>query len=207
MKTLHTKLNQILADRNLRAADVVRLTGLPQPTVSRLLKGGQDNPTLSTLLALSKGLKISVSELLGDDCNVADKEPVAAFRRIPLINWVQAGALTPLAGNEAEEWIYCPVNISENGFALKVRGESMEPKFQEGDIVFVDPEEEPRPGKIVIAQDETFSEAEATMKKLIVEDNQAYLRALNPEWPGPKFIKITPSIRIVGVVVGKYVPV
>ena len=126
---------------------------------------------------------------------------------MPLINWVQAGAPTLVAPNNFDEWYLCPVNIGENGYALEVRGESMEPKFQEGDIVFVDPDLPADPGKIVIAQDETFSEVEATMKKLVVDGREAYLKALNPEWPGPKFIKITPTIRIVGVVVGKYVPV
>lgn len=207
MSKLKSNLHEILADRNLKPADLVKLTGLPQPTVSRILKGEQDNPTLSTLTALAKGLEVPLGRLLGDGLEMKEAESVRSLRKVPLLNWVQAGTPTLVAPNHVAEWYVCPVDISENGYALEVRGESMEPKFQEGDIVFVDPDLPAEPGKIVIAQDETFSETDATMKKLVIEGREAYLKALNPDWPGPKFIKLTPFIKIVGVVVGKYVPV
>lgn len=63
MSKLKSNLHEILADRNLKPADLVKLTGLPQPTVSRILKGEQDNPTLSTLTALAKGLEVPLGPL------------------------------------------------------------------------------------------------------------------------------------------------
>ena len=47
-------------------------------------------------------------------------------------------------------------------FALKVMGDSMEPEFREGDVIFVDPDKEPKAGSYVVAKNH---EEEATFKK------------------------------------------
>ena len=99
----------------------------------------------------------------------------------------------------------CPINISEHSYCLRVRGESMEPKFSEGDIVFVDADRCASDGDIVIAQDVEFDETSATMKKLVCDGKHKYLQPLNPNWPGPKYIPCTENTRIVGVVIGKFV--
>ena len=61
----------------------------------------------------------------------------------PLISWVQAGEWAEIAGNfalgDAEDLLPCPVRCSPDTFVLRVRGESMEPKFHDGDLIFVDP--------------------------------------------------------------------
>ncbi|SPA24549.1 Putative lambdoid prophage e14 repressor protein C2 (fragment) [Cupriavidus taiwanensis] len=94
--------------------------------------------------------------------------------------------------------------MSKRAFALRVRGPSMEPKYQDGDIIYVEPEAIAEHGKRVVVQLE--SEPEATFKELVIEGGQKYLRALNPDWPGPKFLPINGNATIIGVVVGKWVP-
>ena len=41
---------------------------------------------------------------------------------------------------------------SSDTFALKVHGDSMEPRFHEGDIVIVDPRKSAKPGSFVVAR-------------------------------------------------------
>ena len=76
----------------------------------------------------------------------------------------------------------------------------MEPKFHDGDLIFVDPNVEPVHGKYVVVMLEDTSEA--TFKQLIVEGGRQYLKALNPNWPDP-IIEIDQNARICGVVVFK----
>ena len=201
-------LSQILAERNINPTELSRLSGIPQPTLFKLLKGQSASPGVVTLEKVASALGVSILQILYSP-DLSESRPVTEFRKVPLLDWVQAGAFS-MEGNvdSVEEWYLCPVKISDKGFCLRVRGESMEPKFQEGDVVFVDPEVAPDPGKIVIAQDETFSgTVESTMKKLVKDGNEVFLKALNPDWPGKKFIPFTEHMRVIGVVVGKYVEV
>lgn len=128
---------------------------------------------------------------------------------VPLISWVQAGHWAEIAGSltpaDAEEWLPCPVKCGPRTFVLRVRGESMfnphgRPSFQDGDLIFVDPDRPAVHGSLVVVR--LDDAPEATFKKLIVEGNERYLKALNPAWPEP-IIRINGNATICGVVVFK----
>lgn len=128
--------------------------------------------------------------------------------RVPLISWVQAGdwceAVNSFAHGDAEMWLPCPKAFGANAFALRVRGVSMEPRYQNGDIIFVDPDVQPEHGKNVVVR--LDDDKEATFKQLVIEGSQKYLKALNPDFPGPRFLAFNGNATIVGVVIGKWVP-
>ena len=138
--------------------------------------------------------------------NIEPGPPIRGL--VPLISWVQAGAWCAIVDNfapgDAEDWLPCPRNFGPYTFALRVRGVSMEPKYQDGDIIFVDPDADATHGKNVVVR--LDDEHEATFKQLVVEGEQKMLRALNPDWPGPKLIPINGNATICGVVIGKWVP-
>lgn len=122
----------------------------------------------------------------------------------PLISWVQAGEWSEISEGfvapYGTELLPCPVSCSPESFVLRVRGSSMEPKFHEGDLIFVDPDVAAVHGKYVVVRlDDTN---EATFKQLIVEGNRQYLKALNPDWPN-RIIELNAAATIVGVVVFK----
>lgn len=87
-------------------------------------------------------------------------------RRIPLISYVQAGALATKSPIEALdgsfEYVMTDMDWSQYTFALRIIGDSMEPDFKAGDVIIVDPEIEPTPGEFVVAKN---GEHEATFKK------------------------------------------
>lgn len=122
----------------------------------------------------------------------------------PLISWVQAGEWSEISEGYVPpyetELLPCPVRCSEQTFVLRVHGVSMEPKFHEGDLIFVDPEATPVHGKYVVVQLDESNEA--TFKQLIVEADRQYLKALNPDWPN-RIIEVNAAATIVGVVVFK----
>ncbi len=122
----------------------------------------------------------------------------------PLISWAQASKWAEImvyfVPGDAETYLPCPVTCSEETFVLRVRGVSMEPKFHEGDLIFVDPNIAAAHGKYVVVRLDESNEA--TFKQLIVEGNQQYLKALNPDWPN-RIIEVNSAATICGVVVFK----
>lgn len=122
----------------------------------------------------------------------------------PLISWVQAGQWSGTTGNfelrDAEDLLPCPVRCSPDTFVLRVRGQSMEPKFHDGDLIFVDPSVAPVSGRYVVVRLERSQEA--TFRQLIVEESRQYLKALNPDWPH-RIIELNSKATICGVVVFK----
>jgi repressor LexA len=105
-----------------------------------------------------------------------EKKPeITAGRLIPIINKVAAGY--PADFNDldypvgiADEYIRCPDVHDPNAFAVRVVGDSMEPKFKEGDIIIFSPKAEVHSG------DDCFvrfaSPHETTFKRVFFEKDE-----------------------------------
>ena len=92
------------------------------------------------------------------------------------------------------------VVTSDENAVLRVKGASMEPKFGNGDIIFVDPEVPAKSGKYVVVR--LAGSDEADFRQLIVEGGHHYLRALNPDWPEP-IAEMAEAAQVCGVIVFK----
>ena len=80
----------------------------------------------------------------------------------------------------------------------------MEPRFTEGELIFVAPDREPYNGAFVVVR---LDEAQqATFKQLVIESGRRYLRPLNERWPDP-IIEINGNATLCGVVVFQGRPV
>ena len=123
---------------------------------------------------------------------------------LPLISWVQAGEWYEISESFVPQYgaelLPCPVKCSPESFVLRVRGTSMEPKFHEGDLIFVDPNACADHGKYVVVRLDLSNEA--TFKQLIIEEGRQYLKALNPDWPN-RIIEVDEEASICGVIVFK----
>ncbi len=128
---------------------------------------------------------------------------LGALTSIPLLTWVQAGEMTdysdkyPYAGC-SDEYISTDLR-GDHLFALRVKGDSMTPKFLEDDIVIVDPDQHPENGSfVVIANIDTN---ETTLKQLKIYSNDLMvLHPLNPVYSDTEFCNCH---KIVGRVVRK----
>ena len=204
--SLAKNLETLMQEKQISQTRLSKISGVSQSYIFKILNDQVKKPSLDTLEKLATALDSTVAQLTHSLELPKEADPVVGLRKVPLISWVQAGLPTPVASlDDMDKWYICPVRISKNGFALKVRGESMEPMFYEGDIVFIDPEVPAESGRIVAAVDDGAADPEATLKKLVKDGPDYYLKALNPDWPGPKFQPFTQSMRIAGVAVGKYV--
>lgn len=129
---------------------------------------------------------------------------------LPLITWERASTWdrSRYHDPEATEYLPCPAPHGEHAYCLRVGGDSMHnpagrPSYDDGDVIFVDPDIAPQAGNRVIVC--RAGQPAASFKQLVVEDGRQLLKALNPEWH-PRYLEITDQARIVGVVIGKWVP-
>ena len=96
------------------------------------------------------------------------------------------------------EQIELPVDIDAD-FVIPIKGDSMEPDYHDGDLVFIQTSVELNDGVIGVFN----YNGEAYIKQLVIDKDQAYLHSLNPAY---KDMPITPDtdFRIIGEVVDIY---
>lgn len=82
-----------------------------------------------------------------------------------------------------------------NRYVIRVRGDSLEPRIQDGDLILVDHSKEPHPGSIVIA----LVNGAAVVKKFLRQIGSVILRPANPRYPDIE-IKETDYFQVAGEV-------
>ena len=96
------------------------------------------------------------------------------------------------------EQIELPVDIDAD-FVIPIKGDSMEPDYHDGDLVFIQTSVDLNNGVIGVFN----YNGDAYIKQLVIDKDQAYLHSLNPAY---KDMPITPDtdFRIIGEVVDLY---
>lgn len=120
----------------------------------------------------------------------------APIRSVPRLSWVSAGLFREMeTAAYPADWDTPSEPMSAQAFSLRVEGDSMEPEFPHGCIIFVEPGTEPLHGDfVVVTLDETHH---ATFKELVIDGPSRYLKPLNPRYP---ILPLTPQARVCGVV-------
>ena len=96
------------------------------------------------------------------------------------------------------ERIELPVDIDAD-FVIPIKGDSMEPDYHDGDLIFIQTSVDLNDGVIGVFN----YNGDAYIKQLVIDKDQAYLHSLNPAY---KDMPITPEtdFRIIGEVVDLY---
>lgn len=109
------------------------------------------------------------------------------IRRIPVYENVSAGF-----GASAQDYIvsYMPMFIeseseADETLAIKVVGNSMYPKIEDGDIIQVHKQSDVDNGKVAVI---LIDGEEAVVKKFYHEENRIVLKSFNPEYP-PRYFE------------------
>ena len=103
------------------------------------------------------------------------------FSQVPVLGTVHAGTFLEQI-EDASDYIYINTDITRNKkcFALKVKGDSMEPSgIVEGDTIVVSKGEEPSNGDIVVA----LVDNESAVKMFYKERGKIFLKSTNPKYP------------------------
>ena len=191
---------QFAIQAGLSSGYISMLIANVNPTTGKPMK-----PTLETYQSIANVIGMSLDELF----EVMDDAPVTLRKgssvelfhmdelerhKIPLIGSVAGGE--PIYDEETDLYI---MGNTKATCAVRLKGQSMEPTYMDGDIIYIREQPNVRDGQIAVV----FLDEEAVLKRVYHEDNGLSLLSDNREY---RPIKATPdtynSIRILGVPCG-----
>lgn len=148
--------------------------GFPPSTVSNWVSG-RKYPRVDTIELIAKALGVSKSQLIEDRAKPAN--PQGKFL-IPVLGRVQAG-IPVEAVQDIIDYEEIPETMARQGeyFGLQIKGDSMTPRFCEGDVVIVRKQPDVDSGDIGII---LVNDNDATIKKIIKSEIGISLVPLNP---------------------------
>lgn len=183
---LYENIKKRRNELNMTQTELAQKTGYSDKSmIAKIEKGTVDIP-ISKIDEFAKALHISAGDLMG---NPEKKSPTILLEissakteavRIPVLGDVAAGI--PIdAIEDILDYEEIPAELAEQGqfFGLRIKGDSMEPRICEGDVVIVKKQEDADSGDIVIA---CINGDSATCKRLIKYPDQIVLMPLNNKY-------------------------
>lgn len=153
-------------------AELGRRLGVGQSTVA-MWESGKNNPEYGTLLKLADIFGVGIDILAGG-------LTATGGLTIPVLGRVQAGVpITAVEDIIGYEDISAEMRRHGEYFALQIRGDSMEPRMKEGDIVIVRRQSVVNNGEIAIV---LVGNEDATCKKFYKHKDGISLVSLNPQY-------------------------
>ncbi|MFA5833260.1 MAG: transcriptional repressor LexA [Bacteroidota bacterium] len=196
--TSQAKLTKRQAEIYQAICDSFRERGLP-PTLQELATtfGFNVNAAKDHILTLIKKGYIKYTPNISRGIEVIHKKPTG----IPVFGFVPAGHPFMSQENLAETFVNVEhyLTASKDVFGVYVKGDSMiEAEIGTGDLLFVDPKQEPKNGRIVVA----LVEGEPTVKWFEKDGNTIRLVPANKKYQPIIVDQHDENFKIVGVVIG-----
>jgi SOS-response transcriptional repressor LexA len=163
------------ARQNLTQAEAARHLDIDRSYLSQVERGRSPGNSLRTRFILAEK---AFSQPHHGNAGTAQ-----GLRNLPVLSWAQAGTATdfdeiPLDWNEV-----VPSDVSDKrAFGVRLRGDSMEPRFSDGDIAILLPGIAPTNGEIVVAnlRDEGIR---CKIMHVQLDKNMITLSSYNPAYP------------------------
>jgi repressor LexA len=186
------RLREARENKQLDQATLADKAGIVTRTLQRWEKGEQV-PDGVAITRLAKATGVQASWLLtgeGDIYAIPSRPenmyllPGASRRKnrlvdLPLISAVPAGKVATLFHPDyADDYVTVDDIKDPQAFALKVKGNSMATRIEDGDVVVVSPQQEARSGDVCVVR----VNGEDTLKKVKFEGNYIHLIPFNPEF-------------------------
>lgn len=211
MKNTSERLKEALLIRNMKQSDLVEASGVDKGALSNYIHG-RYRPKQDNIHLLAKALDVNEAWLMGYDVPMERTDyqettillpknaiPICEQGKLPIIGKVSAGmgvfAYDDILGYEFADVRYC----DENHFYLRVSGDSMMPKIEDGDLVLVHKQDSVDSGNyaVVIVDDE-----DGCVKIVKYGKNWIELHSINPYYPIREFKNSDVlRIRVIGKVI------
>ena len=190
-------LKQLRHERGYSQQKLAQKLNVSRSTVA-MWETGSSEPSLQMIQRIADVLSVSVAELFGEPADPSAHKGIL----IPVLGCVQAG-LPNEAVEDVLDYEEITPELASTGefFALRVRGDSMEPRMVEGDVVIVRKQDDADSGDVVVA---LVNGDEVTIKRLKKRPEGILLIANNPTYEPMFFsnreIRELP-VRVIGKVV------
>lgn len=201
MKTAD-KIKALRLAKNLSQEALGELVGVKKAAINKYETGRVVNIKRTTLQKLADALGVSAADLLDDEeDNIINYTP-STSTKIPVYGRIPAGI--PLEMNDdivgyvdiPDEWL----KSGDAFFALRVCGDSMSPKYLDGDLIILKRQSDCESGQDAAVR---MNGDDATLKKVIKQQFGIILQPINPEYE-PRMYEYNDEnypIEIMGIVV------
>lgn len=192
------RLKELRQKKGYSQQDLANLLFVNQTAVSQWERG-VTTPSPNIQLRLCELFETSLDYLMGRE---PLNQPTPTGIKIPVLGYVRAGV--PLeAVEDILDYEEIPAELAAQGefFALKIKGDSMQPRIMEGDVVIVRKQPDVDSGDIAVV---LVNGSDATIKKLVKYKNGINLIAFNPAYD-PTFYSFDEIASLPVSVVGKVI--
>ena len=194
------RIKALRLEHGLRQVDLAEKIGVLQSTISQW-ENGKIEPDIESLIKIASVFETSIDNVVGEE---TPHPPISSKGKwIPVLGEVAAGIPIEAVENIIG-WEEISAELAATGdfFGLRIKGNSMEPRIREGDVVIVrkQPDADTGDTAIVLVNGDS-----ATVKRIKKEsDGSLWLLPNNPAYDPQHF---TPSeimdkpVQIIGKVV------
>ena len=201
-KVFSNNLQHYMDMRGIKQADIVKHFNIAKSTVSSWCNGLKI-PRMDKIEMLASFLEVNKADLLDENRYMprnAMPVPDVPIVQIPIIGRVAAGLNCLAEENiiDYEPVFSSEINPAEQYVYLKVIGDSMYPKLEEGDLVLVQCLDSVDSGSyaVVIVDNE-----DGVIKRVVYDKDYIELQSINPMYPPRRFEgRDVTRIRVFGLV-------
>lgn len=194
-------IKKIRAKYDLTQDELGEIAGVSGGAVSTWERGTAE-PRMGAIQKIADHLNISKADIVSEYDSTHKSNPEPTSVRIPVLGSIPAGI--PLeAVEDVVDWEDIPIEWTNGGkefFSLRVKGDSMYPKFIEGDTIILRKEDDCESGDICAVYVNGY---DATLKKVVKKQDCIVLQPLNSAYD-PKVYDYNDElnpIQIAGIVV------
>ena len=189
------RIRGLRKSKKLTQEQLAALVGVERSTIGKW-ESTSIIPSSDMLIELSDFFNVSIDYLLGNTDNPANNK----IHRIKVYGSVPAGI--PLEAIEnIIGWEEISMDLVRDGseyIALKVKGNSMNPKYLDGDIVIIRLQPNCESGQDAVVFVNGY---DATLKRVLKNESSIILQPLNPEYETKVYKPGDEPITILGIVV------
>lgn len=187
------RIAELRRERGYNQEQLAEMAMINRVTLARY-ETGTIEPGAFAISRIADALGVSTDEIL---CRVEKLPPFIPLVKtsVPVIGEIACGQ--PITAQQnAEGYAELPDGVQAD-FALRCRGDSMEPTFEQNDLVLIRQQPEVMNGQIAAIG----INGEATLKRVYKQDNGVTCVSDNPAYP-PMFFPAGEGLIIYGLAVG-----
>ena len=172
MNDFNSRLAVVMAEKNIKAAELSRLTGISKPRLSQY-KNGVYVPKADAICAMARALGVSEAYLLGTT-DIPEARSGGKYKVLPVIGQIACG--NPVFASEEDGGAVYTDADTDADFCLIAKGDSMkDARINSGDTVFIKKADSVNNGEIaaIIIGDE------ATLKRVYYYPESAKLMLIS----------------------------
>lgn len=185
MVTVGDRIRQVRQEQDVTQQELANYIGVSKQAVYKYENNIVTNIPTDKVDAIAKRLKVSPAYLMGWEEQPTPApakkptippgfEPMPEMDMVPLVGRIACG--TPITAEQNVERMVCVPSKWHSTFTLTCKGDSMEPRIHDGDLVAIRSQPEVENGEIAAVR----IDGEATLKHVYLHDNFIELRPENP---------------------------